>query len=89
MAITLDMPDELTERLAEAGIREEDAARIAMAALSDAADRAEVRAWWEGLSRQEQRTETSLTQASLDAADSGRPVAAKEAYRRIRSKRIK
>jgi hypothetical protein len=47
-----DLPDELAERLGSAGIRADEAERIALAALAEAVDRPDLRARW-GFAEQE------------------------------------
>src|SRR5687767_2901089 len=84
MAITIHIPDEITDRLEAAGIRADEAARLASAALAEAADRAEIRAWWDQLSLLDKQRETVQTQASLKAADSGRTARAQDVYIRVR-----
>ena len=84
MTITIELPEELAARLTAAGIPEEDVSRYAVAALSEIADKAEVRAWWDSLSEQNRETEKARTRESLAAADAGRSNSADEAYARIR-----
>ena len=67
MTITIELTDELAERLADVGITPEDASRYAISALEIAADSVEVRIWWEGLSEQDQMTERARTEESLAA----------------------
>ena len=62
---------ELVDRLNAAGIEGEDAARVAVTALSEAADSAEVRSWWDHLSKRDQEREKARTNESLQAADKG------------------
>ena len=50
MTITIELPEELSARLAAAGIPAEDASDYAIAVLAEAADCAEVRSWWDCLS---------------------------------------
>src|SRR5688572_9748059 len=52
MTLTIEVPDELARRLEAVGIPREEACRYAVAALSEVADHADVRAWWDGLSRE-------------------------------------
>lgn len=86
MTITIELPDELAARLAAAGIPAEDAHRYAVAALTEVADRAEVRAWWDGLTEEGREAERAKTKESLAAADAGRSRPADEVYARIREK---
>jgi predicted transcriptional regulator len=83
--ITLELPDELAMRLEAAGILSEEAGRYAVAALTEVADRAEVRAWWDSLTDTERTAERAKTAKSLGAADAGRSSPAAEVYVRIRS----
>ena len=83
--MTIELPEELSARLTEAGIPAEDAGRYAVAALFEVADRAEVRAWWDALSREEQETQRQRTQESLAAGDAGRTHPASEVFARVRT----
>ncbi len=90
MTITIELPDELTERLKAAGVPAEDASRYAVAALTEIADRAEadaasVRVWWDALSDEEREAERARTRESLAAADAGRTHPAAEVYARVRA----
>lgn len=53
MTITIELPDDLAEQLNSAGIPAEEAGRYAVAALSEVAGNAEIRAWWSHLSEKE------------------------------------
>ena len=64
MTITIELPDELAERLADAGIPPEDASRYAVSALEEAAESVEVRAWWDRLSEQDRLRERTWTEES-------------------------
>lgn len=86
MPITIELPDELAAQLAEAGVPAEDAGRYALAALTEVADRAEVRAWWDSLTRREQENERAKTRQSLAAGDEGRSRPAAKGYAQTQGK---
>ena len=86
MPITIELPEELAARLEAAGIHREDASRYAIAALVEAADHAEVRAWWDGLSEAQREAERVKTQESVSAGDAGRSSSAVDVYSRIRAR---
>ena len=54
MTLSIEVPQELASRLQQAGIEVDDAGRYAIEALSEAADHAEVRAWWDLLGEEQQ-----------------------------------
>lgn len=83
MSITIELPEDLSARLAAAGIPADDAARYALAALAEVADHAEVRAWWDGLSRHARTAEIRKTRESLAAADAGRTSPAEDVLARV------
>jgi hypothetical protein len=85
MTLNLELPEELTSRLEAAGIPAEDASRYALAALSEMADRAELRAWWDALSTDERINEAAKTRESVAAADSCTVASAANAYARARA----
>lgn len=87
MTITIELSEELAARLADAGIPAEDASRYAVAALTEVADRAEARVWWDSLTENERETERAKTRESLAAGDAGRSRAAAEVYARVRAQR--
>ena len=87
MTITIELTDDLANRLADAGIPPEDASRYAVSALEEAAESIEVRAWWEKLGKQGRLTEIARTEESRTAADSGLFSAAEDVYARIRARR--
>lgn len=84
MTMTIELPGELPDRLKAAGIPAEDASRYAVAALTEAADHAEVRVWWDSLTEDEREAERAKTRESLAAGDAGRTPPAAEVYARIR-----
>ena len=86
MTITIEIPDELSARLAAVGIPADEAREFATAALSEVADNAEVRAWWGSLTQKQRESERARTRASLDAADSGNFRPAEEVFARVRAK---
>ncbi|MDQ2688312.1 MAG: hypothetical protein M3Y28_10640 [Armatimonadota bacterium] len=88
MTLTIELPEDLAARLTVAGVPTDDASRYALAALADMADRAEIRAWWDGLSDPEQELEKTKTRESLAAADAGRFRPAAEVYDNIRTKSV-
>ena len=86
MARTIEIPDELAERLDDAGVAEDKARLYALTALSYLADDREVRAWWDGLSEEQRQCERDLLRASQEAAEAGRVSTAEEVVARIRAK---
>jgi len=85
MTLNIELPDELVSRLDAAGIRSEEASRYAIAALTEVADHAEVRAWWDGLNAEDRGDEAAKTRNSLAAIDAGRCSPAVEVYARVRA----
>src|SRR5438270_9946474 len=90
MTITIELSDDLAARLTAAGIGAADASRFAVATLTGIADRAdvdaaEVRAWWDGLSREEQAAEKASLRSSLAVAEVGLCSQASDVYSRIRA----
>jgi predicted transcriptional regulator len=85
MILNIELPEELTSRLEAAGIQSEEMSRYAVAALSEVADHAEVRAWWDQLRPKERLKELTKTRESLAAADAGRHSPAADVYARVRA----
>lgn len=87
--ISIELPDELTSRLEAAGIPSEEAGRYAVAALSEVADHAEVRAWWDTLTGEQRAAELAKTRESLAEADAHGTRPAAEVYARIRAQAVR
>ena len=83
MTVTIELPEELAARLEAAGIPSAEASRYAIEALSDVADCAEVREWWERLTEAQREAERAVTRRSLTAGDAGRSSPAAEVYQRL------
>ena len=85
MTLNIELPEELASRLDAVGIRSDDASRYAIAALTEVADHAEMRAWWDGLNAEDRGDEAAKTRQSLAAIDSGRYSPAAEVHDRVRA----
>ncbi|HLJ56128.1 MAG TPA: hypothetical protein VKT77_13900 [Chthonomonadaceae bacterium] len=86
MTITIELSEELADRLAAAGIPETEASRFALTAIQEAADNAEVRDWWNHLSDKRRDEEMELTEESSAAGNRGRTSPADEVYARVRAR---
>jgi predicted transcriptional regulator len=84
-SLTIKLPDDLQNRLEEAGIAADEAQRVACAALSEAADTALLRDWWNSLSAEQQAEETAKTRTSLESLDRGDSRPASEVFARLRA----